>query len=86
MEAGVPGMRKSIAMINPPEMPPTYSPIRRVTALTGFIWKVSGRVSAMSIEAVRPGIAPTTMPSAVPTNRNRRFSHAKRRTKASIIV
>ena len=33
--AGVPGMRKSVAVIRPPLIAPTYIDTRRITALTG---------------------------------------------------
>jgi hypothetical protein len=36
-EAGVPGMRRSVAMIRPPAIAPTYIETSRMTAFTGVM-------------------------------------------------
>ena len=59
-------MRNKVAVINPPLTAPTYVLINRMNALTGSIPKVSGKVSAISIAPVNPGIAPIVIPNAVP--------------------
>ena len=67
-DAGVPGMRINVAVIRPPLIAPTYMPIRSASALAGSMLKVSGRVSAIIIAPVMPGMAPPMMPSSVPMN------------------
>ena len=64
-------MRISVAVINPPEIAPTYMPISRAKALLGSMLKVSGRVRAIIIAPVMPGIAPPTIPSSVPSKTSR---------------
>jgi len=66
MEAGVPGILKSVAVINPPLMAPTYMLISRMKALMGSMLNVSGNVRAMSIAPVNPGMAPIVIPRIVP--------------------
>ena len=61
------GIRSRVAVIIPPLIDPTYMPMRRVRAYCASIPYVSGMVSAMSIVPVRPGIAPTKIPSIVPS-------------------
>ena len=65
-EAGVPGIRSNVAVINPPLIEPTYILTSRIIAFPASIEYVSGSVSAMSIAPVRPGIAPTRIPRLVP--------------------
>ena len=60
-------MRNRVAVIKPPLMAPTYMPIRRIKAGMGSIEKVRGRVNAISMAPVRPGMAPTVIPKTVPT-------------------
>ena len=66
MEEGVPGMLIRIAVMRPPEMPPTKSPTSRLRLITGSTPKVSGRHSAMAMVAVSPGIEPKMMPTTTP--------------------
>ena len=58
---------------------PVYIDTSRIIELTGDMWKVNGRVSAISIAPVRPGIAPTTMPAAVPSDDQQREATASSR-------
>ena len=71
MAAGVPGIRKSVALIRPPLTAPTYMATSKTSPLTGSIEKVNGRERAISMVPVKPGIAPTVMPKVVP----RKTSH-----------
>ena len=74
MEAGVPGMRSRVAVIKPPLTEPTYIATRNARALCGSMLNVSGNESEMSIAPVSPGMAPTVIPSAVPSKtRSTRF-------------
>ena len=66
IEAGVPGMRSRVAVIRPPLTEPTYIATRSVNADCASMPKVSGSESAINIAPVRPGIAPTRIPRAVP--------------------
>ena len=67
MEAGVPGILSKVAVIMPPLTEPTYMEIKRTSAEPLSIEKVSGKVNAINIAPVRPGIAPMTIPSEVPS-------------------
>ena len=71
IEAGVPGILKSVAVINPPLIAPTYMLISSIKALMGSMLKVSGKVRAMSIAPVNPGIAPIVIPRIVPMATNK---------------
>ena len=64
--AGVPGILKSVAVINPPLTAPTYMLIKRMKAKIGSILNVNGSVRAISIAPVKPGIAPIVIPNTVP--------------------
>ena len=64
--AGVPGMRNSVALINPPLTAPTYMATSKTRPLTGSIENVSGRERAISMVPVKPGMAPTVIPRVVP--------------------
>ena len=66
IDAGVPGILKSVAVIKPPLTAPTYMLINKMKAKMGSMLKVSGSVRAISMAPVRPGIAPIVMPSTVP--------------------
>jgi hypothetical protein len=66
IDAGVPGMRNKVAVINPPLIAPTYMLMSRMKALMGSMLNVKGKVRAMSIAPVRPGIAPMVIPRIVP--------------------
>ena len=66
---GVPGMRSKIAEISPPVIEPVYIDTSRIIASAGAMKNVKGRDRAISIDPVRPGIAPTTMPANVPPTR-----------------
>jgi hypothetical protein len=66
IEAGVPGIRNNVAVINPPLTAPTYMLISRMNAFTGSILNVSGKVRAINIAPVNPGIAPIVIPKIVP--------------------
>ena len=66
MEEGVPGIFKRMAEINPPEMPPMYSPTSSARPMVGSMLKVMGKNSTTAMVAERPGIEPKIMPSMVP--------------------
>ena len=66
IEAGVPGIRNNVAVINPPLTAPTYMLISRMNAFAGSILNVSGKVRAINIAPVKPGIAPIVIPKIVP--------------------
>ena len=66
IDAGVPGILSKVAVINPPLTAPTYMLIRRMNAFIGSIPNVNGKVNAISIAPVNPGIAPIVIPNAVP--------------------
>ena len=67
IDAGVPGMRRRVAVIKPPLTEPTYIATRKASALCPSIPKVSGSESEINIAPVSPGMAPTVIPSAVPS-------------------
>ena len=50
----------------PPKFAPLLMPTRNEIAATGDNTKVSGMAMAMAIGPLRPGIAPTTMPTKTP--------------------
>ena len=78
IDAGVPGMRSSVAVIKPPLTDPTYIATRSASAVWPSMPKVSGKDSEINIAPVSPGIAPTVMPSAVPsTTSNTRLGSEK---------
>ena len=66
IEAGVPGMRSSVAVTNPPLTLPTYIDTNRTNACSPLIEKVNGNESAINIAPVNPGIAPTETPRIDP--------------------
>ena len=77
--AGVPGMRRRVALISPPLTAPTYIATSRTSPLTGSIEKVKGSDRAISMVPVNPGIAPTVIPRVVPKRtRPRIVGEAKR--------
>ena len=76
--AGVPGVFMSIAVMEPPYMPPQYIAMSRTIAVTGSIVKVSGSASATPIVAVRPGSAPMMIPTIIPAKSTNRFSKEHR--------
>jgi hypothetical protein len=77
--AGVPGMRRRVALINPPLTAPTYIATRRTRPSTGSIEKVKGRVRAINIVPVRPGIPPTVIPRVVPKRTSPRIKGSEKR-------
>ena len=74
--AGVPGMFNRIAGIAPPYIDPLYSPAMRPRATNGLRPKDSGIRIARPMVVVRPGSAPMTIPTNVPTIMASRLSHA----------
>lgn len=66
MDAGVPGIRNKVAVINPPLTEPTYIETNRTKALLPSMEKVNGKVRAINIAPVNPGMAPTITPKLVP--------------------
>ena len=65
-EEGVPGMRISIAVMQPPEIPPTKTATKRLMPICGGMVKVKGMSKATAMAAVRPGIMPMIMPPSTP--------------------
>src|SRR5699024_10828496 len=63
---GVPGIPNKQAVINPPELPPTCTPIIKAIPFTGSIPKLKGRVNATPIVIVKPGILPIIIPTVTP--------------------
>ena len=78
IDAGVPGIRKSVALISPPLTEPTYIDTSRIIASIPSMENVQGRDKEISIAPVSPGIAPTMIPSAVPSSSKPNGSGAKR--------
>jgi len=66
IEAGVPGMRSRVAVINPPLTEPTYMATNKAKAVCGSMPKVNGTTSEMAMAPVRPGTAPTNTPATTP--------------------
>ena len=67
MDAGVPGILNNVAVISPPLTDPTYIDTKRINADSPLIENVRGKVSAINIAPVNPGMAPTIIPRLVPT-------------------
>ena len=64
-DAGVPGILMRIALWQPPEIAPTYTPIRAISAdCVGKLY-VSPVSSAIAIVALRPGSIPISRPDPV---------------------
>ena len=61
-DAPVPGNETSIAGIEPPKIPPLYTPIKKGIPTKGSIKKEIGRTIAIAIKVVNPGKAPTNKP------------------------
>ena len=67
IEAGVPGIRSRVAVINPPLTEPTYMATNSANAYCGSMPKVSGTASEIAMAPVNPGTAPTSTPPITPT-------------------
>ena len=67
-EAGVPGVRKSMAAKEPPNLVPTYTPIITNNAGKGSKEYVTGNKIMIAIGELNPGKAPTNKPRKVPKN------------------
>jgi hypothetical protein len=67
MDAGVPGILNKVAVISPPLTDPTYIDTNRINADSPLIENVRGKVRAINIAPVNPGMAPTMIPRLVPT-------------------
>ena len=65
-DAGVPGILSRIAEIRPPDVPPIYRASSSEMPSIGDMPKVTGRNRATPMVTVRPGMAPTMMPTIVP--------------------
>tara|TARA_A100000164_G_scaffold361693_1_gene376782 strand:- start:355 stop:891 length:537 start_codon:yes stop_codon:yes gene_type:complete len=61
-DAPVPGNETSIAGIEPPNIPPLYTPIKNGIPTNGSIKKEIGNTIAIAIRVVKPGNAPTKSP------------------------
>ena len=66
IDAGVPGIRISVAVTRPPLTLPTYIDTSKLKASLESIEKVSGSTSAINMAPVKPGMAPTTIPRIEP--------------------
>ena len=66
-EAGVPGVFRRMAVIEPPKIPPLYAPTSSMMDVTKSRSKVIGNIRATAIVAVRPGMVPTIRPRVEPT-------------------
>ena len=66
MEEGVPGIFNKIAEINPPEIPPMYSPISNEIPLVGSRPKDKGRNRTTAMVADSPGMDPKMIPTTTP--------------------
>jgi hypothetical protein len=66
IEDGVPGIFNKIAEINPPEIPPKYSPTKRAIPFIGIIPKDMGKNNTTAIVADNPGIEPKIIPITTP--------------------
>ena len=78
MDAGVPGIRSKVAVINPPLTEPTYMETNSTKALFPSMEKVNGKLKAISIAPVNPGTAPTITPRLVPRAINAKAGGDKR--------
>ena len=67
IDAGVPGIRNNVAVINPPLTLPTYIDTNSTNACSPLMVKVKGNDNAINIAPVNPGIAPTVTPNVDPT-------------------
>ena len=65
-EAGVPGVLMRTAGIDPPKIPPLYTPRRSKMPVMGCIENVNGNVKATAMVADMPGIAPPMTPTTMP--------------------
>ena len=61
-EAPVPGSETKIAGIDPPKIPPLYTPIKKGIPTNGSIKNDIGKTIAIAIKVVNPGSAPTNNP------------------------
>jgi hypothetical protein len=73
-EAGVPGIPKRMAGMEPPYTPPQYTPLKRRSAVAGSRAYEKGTKTATPIVAEKPGRAPKIMPSTIPPPHTRRFT------------
>ena len=71
-ELGVPGILIRMAEIRPPEIAPMYRLISRHMVLVLSIVKTMDMNTEMASVALMPGIAPKTIPTAVPRTISRR--------------
>mgnify|MGYP006245048771 FL=1 len=76
-DAGVPGVRKSIAAKDPPNFVPTYTPIITKRAGNGFKEYVTGNKIIIAIGELNPGKAPTSSPKNVPKNSKVKLNGSK---------
>jgi hypothetical protein len=63
---GVPGMFMRMAVMRPPDMPPTYIETRSASPTVGAMEKVKGIIKVTHKTAVSPGMAPKIMPINIP--------------------
>ena len=65
-EDGVPGMPVNMPDINPPDRPPTNTPIMVASPSIAGRPKVNGKVSTTAMVMVKPGIDPAIRPAVTP--------------------